>query len=99
MSNPPNDAETVDDPLARAIRNLRAKKQARLRMERAKASRDAAVKTGEARTVSVAKYAELSGLHPATIRRRIADGTLRATKLIGKGKKWGPVLIYVDQLG
>jgi hypothetical protein len=89
----------VDSERARKIRNLRARQQARLRKERAKARRKAAVHSGEARTVSVAKYAELSGLHPATIRRRIADGTLKAKKLVGKGKKWGPVLIYVDQLG
>jgi hypothetical protein len=76
---------------ARAIRNLRARKQARLRKDRAKARREAAVQSEKALFISVAEFAELSGLHPATIWRRIKDGTLKAKKLVGKGNKHGRV--------
>jgi len=34
--------------------------------------------------VSPARYAELSGLSPATVRRRIADGTIAAKKIGGR---------------
>ena len=105
MSHPRRDSETGEDARAQALaalrakRNKKAKMQARLRKERARVQRAAAVQSGEAHTVSVAKAAELLGVSPDTIRRRIADGTIKAKKLVGEGRKWGPVLVYLDQLG
>jgi hypothetical protein len=83
----------------RSIRNMRARKNARARVLRRKERREAAIKSERALYVSVNEFAELSGLHPATIWRRIKDGTLKAKKLVGEGAKHGRVLVYRDQLG
>jgi hypothetical protein len=90
---------TSDSDRERAIHNMRARKNARVRTTRRKERRQAAIKSGEAFYVSVAEFAALSGLHPATIWRRIKDGTIEAKKLVGKGNKHGRVLIRRDQLG
>jgi hypothetical protein len=89
----------IDSDRARALRALRAKKQARARRDRAKGRREAAIQSERALFVSVNEFAELSGLHPATIWRRIKDGTLKAKKLVGQGKAHGRVLVRRDQLG
>lgn len=39
--------------------------------------------------LSVAEFAQLSGVHPRTVRRRIADGTIRAYR-------FGPRVIRID---
>jgi hypothetical protein len=84
----------------RSIRLMRARKNARLRKERSKARRAAALKSGEAPTVTVREFSELSGLSQATVRRRIDDGILRIKERPGKGSiKFGRVLIYASQLG
>jgi hypothetical protein len=69
------------------------KRQRRARVERRHAARAEAVKTGKAKFVSVAEYCLLTGLSPATIYRRIGDGTLAATKIGGKSKRGGKLLI------
>jgi excisionase family DNA binding protein len=66
---------------------------------RRKERREAAIQSERALYVSAAEFAELTGVHPATVRRRIADGTLKHTRLIGDGNKFGRVLILRDQLG
>jgi excisionase family DNA binding protein len=78
---------------------MRARKNARARSLRRKARREAAIQSERVLYVSVAEYAELTGVHPATVRRRIADGTLRHTRLVGKDKKFGRILILRNQLG
>ncbi len=67
--------------------------------KRGKADRKAAIDSGRATFVSVAEFSERSGVHLATVYRRVADGTLRHKKLIGKGLKRGRVMIYADQIG
>jgi hypothetical protein len=91
-------AESESDR-ALAIKRMRDRKSARARSLRRKASREAAIQTEKALYVSVNEFAELSGLHPATIWRRIKDGTLKARKIVGKSAKHGRVLIRRDQLG
>jgi excisionase family DNA binding protein len=83
----------------RAIRNMRERKHARSRSLRRKERRAAAVQAETALYVSIAEFAELTGVHPATVRRRIADGTLKHTRLVGNNNKYGRVLIRRDQLG
>jgi hypothetical protein len=76
----------------RAARLARRRKQVRLRTDQARARRQEAVQSGKALFVSINEFAELSGLHPATIYRRIKDGTFRSKKLKGR------LLIPRDQL-
>jgi hypothetical protein len=83
----------------RAIRRLRAQRNTRARVARRQERRKAAVKTGEALFVSVSEFAVLTGMSPATIYRRLADGTIKAKKVIGKRHKKGRTLINRAQLG
>jgi excisionase family DNA binding protein len=77
---------------ARAARLARRREQVRLRAEAARSRRQEAVKSGKALYVSINEASELIGVHPATLKRRIDDGTFKAKKLKGR---W---LIYRDQL-
>jgi hypothetical protein len=79
----------------RAIRAMRAKRHTRIRADR----RKAAVQSGEALFVSVAEFAVLTGISPATIYRRLADGTLKSKKLVGRGNHKGRTLVDRSQLG
>jgi hypothetical protein len=81
-----------------AIKRLRLRKNAQARVQRRKERRAAAIQTEKALFVSVNEFAELVGVHPATVWRRIKDGTLKAKKLVGKNAKHGRVLIPRDQL-
>jgi excisionase family DNA binding protein len=82
-----------------AIKRMRIKRNAHARVLRRKERRAEAVRSERALYVSVAEFAELTGVHPATVRRRIADGTLKAKKLVGKDNAFGRILILRDQLG
>ncbi len=75
------------------VRRLERQRQAR------QAHRKAVIDSGRATFVSPAEFAERSGVHLATVYRRVSDGTLRSKKLIGKGLKRGRVMIYADQIG
>jgi excisionase family DNA binding protein len=77
----------------RAIKLMRARKNARQRRESRLARRAAAVETGKALYVSVSEAAVLTGLSVATIYRRVADGTFTHKKITGR------VLIERSQLG
>jgi hypothetical protein len=61
--------------------------------ERSKTRRAALVKNGEAQFVSPREYSEATGLHIATVYRRIYSGALRFKK---DGSR---TLIFADQLG
>jgi hypothetical protein len=92
-------SENHEDPRVRAIRLARERKLARARREKSKASRQAAIKSGDAATISPREFSELFGLSIATTYRRVKDGTLRSRTLVAKGRTSGRVLIYRDQLG
>jgi hypothetical protein len=77
---------------ALAIKKLRSKRNARARVQRSKERRQAAIQSGEAKFVSPREYSELTGLHIATVHRR-----LKAEKLRFK-KDGARVLIFADQL-
>jgi hypothetical protein len=77
---------------------MRNRKSARTRTLRRKERRAEAIQSERALYVSVAEYSELVGVHPATVRRRIADGTLKHKKLVGKNNQHGRILILRDQL-
>jgi excisionase family DNA binding protein len=77
----------------RAVRLQRQRKLRRARFERSRAKRQAAIKSGDAPTISPREYSELSGLSLPTVYRRIDTGKLRF-KEDGRRK-----LIYRDQLG
>jgi excisionase family DNA binding protein len=83
----------------RAIRAMRAKRYTRARVLKSKERRQAAIQSGEAKFVTVNEFAELTGVHQATVWRRIKDGTLKVKRLVGKNNKIGRTLIPLDQLG
>jgi hypothetical protein len=92
-------SEHHEDQRVRAIRLQRERKLARARRDKSKARREAAIKSGDAPTVSPREFSELSGLSIATVYRRVYDGTFKHKKLGPSGRKNGRVLIYRDQLG
>jgi hypothetical protein len=74
----------------------RQRKQSRARTVKRRVDRETAILTGKALALTPDEYATLHGISVWTAYRRVADGTLKAKKL-GKGKRGGRVLIYVDQ--
>jgi len=83
---------TTNEDINARVRRLARQRQAR------QADRKAAIDDGRATFVSPAEFAERSGVHLATVYRRLADGTLLHKKLIGKGLKRGRLMIYADQI-
>jgi hypothetical protein len=83
----------IESERARAIRNMRARKNARARLEKTRARRLAAIRSGDAVTVTPREYAELSGLSLYTIYRRVWTEKLRFKR---DGSR---ILIFRDQLG
>jgi hypothetical protein len=72
---------------------MRDRKTSRARAERRRERRRAAIRSGDAVTVTAREYAELSGLSIYTVYRRIWDEKLRIKR---DGKR---ILIFRDQLG
>jgi hypothetical protein len=89
-------------PLTDSVRARLAQRRRELtRKRQAEAAAAEAASTPPAvtpRYVSPPVFAERSGVHLATVYRRIHDGTLRCKKLIGKGKTRGRFMIDASEL-
>ena len=77
----PNKARKPLDPQARKRAARRRQREEALRLERAVALANPALVRTPPAVVSVAEFRKLTGLSPATIARRLKDGTLKSTKL------------------
>jgi hypothetical protein len=86
-----------DELRARVKRLARQRKANRAFAKKRRLARAAAVENGKAVFISPIEYCIATGLHPATVYRRVASGEIRAKK-IGKGKRGGRILIYADEL-
>jgi hypothetical protein len=87
----------TEDLRAKARRLARQRKANRAFAEKRRLARAAAVESGKAVFLSPTEYCIATGLHPATVYRRVASGEIRAKK-ISKGRRGGRILIYADEL-
>jgi hypothetical protein len=76
----------------------RQRRQSRVRTQKRRADRETAILTGKALALTPLEFATLHGISVWTVYRRCDDGTLKHRKL-GKGRRGGRILIYVDQIG
>jgi hypothetical protein len=71
-----------------------ARAKAAKRKREAASAQPAALKT----YISPTEFSRRSGVHLATVYRRVDDGTLKHRKLIGAGKRRGRLMIDASEL-